>query len=388
MRSDQRIPLSVPFFGGNEWKYVKECLDTGWVSSAGPFVTRFEQEVAAYVDAPHAVALVNGTAALHIALLVAGVRPDDEVLVADLTFVAPVNTIRYCQAHPVFMDMHAGTWQLDVDKVARFLAEECEMRGGECVNRRTGRRVRAIVPVHLFGLVADVDRLVEVARRHAVRVVEDASEGLGVRYRGRHVGTFGDVGTFSFNGNKIMTTGGGGILVTHDAETARHARYLTNQAKDDALEGIHHTVGYNYRLTNLHAALGIAQLEQMPDFVAKKRAIARAYREALRDVAGVTSMPEVPGADATYWLYTILLAAGTTVERRKQMIAALGERGVETRPIFHPMHALRPYRECQAYRIEHAPDLYARGISLPSSVGLGAEDQRRCIAIVKETLGA
>jgi len=380
------IPLCAPAFRGNEWAYLKECLDTGWVSSAGPFVDRFEREVAAYVGVAHAVAVVNGTAALHTALRVVGVQPDDEVLVSDLTFIAPVNAIRYCQAHPILVDAHPGTWQMDVGKVAQFLDEMCEVRDEACYNRETGRRLRAIVPVHILGLAVEIDRLIEVAHRYHLRVVEDAAEGMGVRFRGRHVGTFGDVGVLSFNGNKIMTSGGGGMVVTDNAGHAEYARYLTTQAKDDPIEHLHHEVGYNYRMTNLQAAVGLAQLEQLEHFIARKQAIARAYDEALQGLDGVTRMPTPSETQATYWLYTILLDEGITLADRQATIRQLQRAGIEARPLWHPIHGLAPYRQCQTVAIEHAMRLYERGLSLPSSVGLSDQELQRCVAALKRSL--
>lgn len=382
------IPLSEPEIRGNEWKYVKECLDTGWVSSLGPFVDRFEREVADYVGASHAVAMVNGTAALHTALRVAGVRPGDEVIVSNLTFIAPVNAIRYCQAHPVLMDADPDTWHMDVGKVAAFLAEECEVRGEDCYNRCTGRRVRAILPVHLLGFACQMDRVMALARRYRLEVVEDASEAMGVRYRGRHVGTIGNVGVFSFNGNKIVTSGGGGILVTDDRSHAERARYLSTQARDDALEYIHNEIGYNYRLSNIQAALGVAQLEQLDDFIARKRAIARAYHNALSDVAGITLMPAPPDTEPTWWLYTILLDGATTLAERKTVIKNLNDRGFGARPLWHTIHDLPPHRDCQAVRIEHSIRLYERAISLPSSVGLGDDELQRCVDVLKRSIRA
>jgi len=386
---ERTIPLSAPALHGNEWKYLKECLDTGWVSSAGPFVDQFERRVKAYVKAGGAVATVNGTAALHIALRVAGVQPGDEVLVSTLTFIAPVNAIRYCGAHPVFIDADVATWQMDVAKAERFLQGECEVRptrdgaGLECRNRRTGRRVRAILPVHILGSACAMDRIVELAERYRLRVVEDAAEGMGVRYRGRHIGTWGHVGALSFNGNKIMTAGGGGMLVTDAPAEAAYARLLTMQAKDEGLEYIHTEVGYNYRLTNLHAAVGLAQLEQLEGFIEKKRAIARAYEEALGDLDGITLMPTPPHTESTYWLYTILLPEGTTVEARTAWINQLRAQGIEARPLWHPIHALPPYRDCQRVEIACAPELYARAVSLPSSVGLRDDDLERCAAALR-----
>ncbi len=382
------IPLSVPEIQGNEWKYVKECLDTGWVSSAGPFVSRFERELAAYAGAAEAVAVVSGTAGLHVALRAVGVEPGDEVLVSGLTFVAPVNAILYCQASPVLMDADPRTWQIDCDKVAEFLDRECDRRGDATYNRRTGRRVRAIVAVHILGLACRMDRIVELARRYGLGVVEDAAEALGVRYQGRHVGTFGNIGVFSFNGNKIATAGGGGMLVTDNGRYAEHARYLTTQAKDDELEYVHGEVGYNYRLSNVQAAIGVAQLERIDEFVERKRAIAAAYHEAFSGLAGVTPMPVPPQTAATWWLYTILLPERTSLEERKAFIRGLHADGIHARPLWHPVHELAPYRGYQAYRIEHAPVLYRRAVSLPSSVGLQETDLARCIAAVRARLGA
>lgn len=380
------IPLSVPELQGNEWKYVKECLESGWVSSAGPFVDRFERETAAYVGMTHAVAVINGTAALHTALRVVGVQPEDEVLVSDLTFIAPVNAIRYCGAHPVFVDADPTTWQMDVEKAAAFLEQECELRGEACYNRHTGRRVHAIVPVHILGLTCEMDRIVELARRHRLRVVEDAAEAIGVRYRGRHAGTVGDVGVLSFNGNKLITCGGGGMLLTDRPDDATYARYLTTQAKDDELEYLHNEVGYNYRLTNLQAAVGVAQLEQLDGFIARKRAIARAYDEAFRDLDGITTMPRPAHTESTSWLYTILLKAGTSLAQRQAFIRRLHAQGIGARPLWRPIHTLPPYRNCQAVAIEHAIRLYERAVSLPCSVGLDESDLARCVAVVKPAL--
>lgn len=381
---ERTIPLSVPVLRGNEWKYLKECLDTGWVSSVGPFVDRFERDLATYVGAAHAVAVVNGTAGLHMALRVVGIEPEDEVMVSTLTFIAPVNAIRYCQAHPVFVDAHPATWQMDVEKAARFLAQECEVRHGACYNRRSGRRVSAILPVHILGLACEMDRILELARTYHLKVVEDAAEGMGVRFRGRHVGTFGDVGVLSFNGNKIITSGGGGMVVTHSPDSAASVRYLTTQAKDDEREYIHNEVGYNYRLTNLQAAVGVAQLEQLEGFIAKKRAIARAYEQAFSGLDGVVLMPTPAHTEPTYWLYTILVRDR---RQRDALLARLAEEGIEARPLWQPIHTQRPYHGCQAAGpITVATELYERAVSLPSSVGLSETDVQHCAGRVRRLL--
>ena len=301
------IPLIVPEIRGNEWKYVKECLDTNWVSSVGSYVDRFEKMVAERAGTKYAIATVNGTAALHIALLLAGVQADDEVVVSSLTFIAPANAIRYVGAWPVFIDAEPRYWQIDPAGVVDFLDNGCSWDGEAVRNRRTGRRVKAILPVHILGHPADLDPILDVAAKYSLPVIEDATEGLGARYRGKSLGGLGHVGCFSFNGNKIITTGGGGMLVTNDAEWAARARYLTTQAKDDPIEYVHNAVGYNYRLTNLLAAMGCAQIEQLDTFVEAKRQIASRYHESLISLPGVRLPEQADWAFSTFWMYTVLI---------------------------------------------------------------------------------
>ena len=245
------IPLCVPEIRGNEWKYVKECLDTNWVSSVGSFVDRFERMLADYIGTIHAVATTSGTAALHIALLVAGVQPDDEVLVPTLSFIAPANAIRYTGAWPVFIDSEPIYWQMDPEKVLDFLEKECRWQGESLLNKTTGRRVKAILPVHILGHPCDIDPIREAAQKYDLAIIEDATESLGAKYKGNMVGRLGDIACFSFNGNKLITTGGGGMIVTNDESWANRARYLSTQAKDDPIEYFHSEIGYNYRLTNI-----------------------------------------------------------------------------------------------------------------------------------------
>ena len=284
--ADDFIPLSVPEIRGNEWRYVKECLDTNWVSSGGSYVDRFEQLVAQQAETKYAVATVNGTSALHVALIVAGVQPEDEVLVSTLTFIAPVNTIRYVGAWPVFIDAEPTCWQMDPERVVEFLEKDCRWSDGRLYNRHTGRRVTAIIPVHILGHPVDLDPILAVAKKFGLKVIEDATEGLGATYKGRGLGSLGDIACFSFNGNKIITTGGGGMLVTNSEEWFTKAKYLTTQAKDDPIEYVHGEVGYNYRLTNLLAAVGCAQMEQLDSYVAIKRKIAARYTEKLQMCQG------------------------------------------------------------------------------------------------------
>jgi perosamine synthetase len=358
---------------------VKECLDTNWVSSVGTFVDRFERETADWVGARHAVAVVNGTAAIHVALLAAGVGPDDEVLVPSLTFMATANAIRHCGAWPVFMDSTRESWTVDPTKTAEFLARECETRRGVVVNRTSGRTVKALMPVHLYGHPSDLDALLELTARYPIALIEDAAEALGACYKGRRVGAHGLAACLSFNGNKIITTGGGGMVLTNDDAIAKRLRSLTTQARVDAREWIHGEVGFNYRLTNLQAALGVAQLEQLDGFVEDKRASARAYAAALGRLEGVEPMGEQPWALSSFWLYSVTLDPAVWGPARR-VIDATSEAGIQCRPLWYPLHRQPPFRDvCQAYRIEVADLLHARGLSLPSSVGITAAQRERVV---------
>ncbi|MBI3320933.1 MAG: LegC family aminotransferase [Candidatus Omnitrophica bacterium] len=383
--SAKTIPLSVPELGTTAWTYVKECLDTGWVSSAGPFVDRFEHEVAKYLGVASAVAVVNGTAALHLALLVAGVQPDEEVLVSDLSFVAPANAIRYVGAWPVFMDADPATWQMDPEKVSEFLTRACQWRDGKLFNPVTRRRVTAILPVHILGHPCDMDALRALAQRYQLRVIEDAAESLGAHYRGRQVGALGDIACLSFNGNKIITTGGGGMVASDNIKWVERARYLSTQAKDDPEEYIHHEIGYNYRLTNVQAALGCAQLEHLEHYVERKARMAQRYEAALSDLPGIVCMPSAAWADPTYWLFTVRFTGGDPA-LAAHVVASLASRGIQARRLWRPLHRLPMYRAAQAYQIEFADTLYAEAVSVPSSVGLRDEECERVIRAVRDSV--
>lgn len=371
---DGFLPLCVPEIRGNEAKYVQECIETGWVSSVGTYVDRFERAVADSVGAQFGVATVNGTAALHIALKVAGIEGGDEVLVSTLTFIAPANTIRYVGAYPVFIDCEPAYWQMDPQRVEDFLKRGCQYRDGKLYNRATHRRVKAIMPVHILGHPVDLDPILEIAQGYDLVVLEDATEGLGSSYRSRKVGNLADIGCFSFNGNKIITTGGGGMLVTNNESWARKAKYLTTQAKDDPLEYIHGEVGYNYRLTNLLAAMGCGQMEQLPDYVAAKRRIAAMYSAALDGVPGVTPMAEAPWAQSTYWLYTILVDESRFGMDSRALLRQLDRAKIQTRPLWQPMHRSRVFDDCGTFDCPVADRLNAEALSLPCSVGISEHD--------------
>jgi perosamine synthetase len=364
------IPLCAPEIRGNEWKYVKECLDSNWVSSAGLFVDRFEQMVAEYTGAQYAVATVNGTAALHVALLVAGVKPDEEVLVSTLTFIAPANAIRYAGAWPVLIDAEPYYWQIDPQRVADFLNTKCQWSAGKLVNKTTGRRVAAILPVHILGHPVDIDPIIELARKYELAVIEDATESLGSEYKGHKVGHLGDIACFSFNGNKIITTGGGGMIVSDNAQWARKAKYLTTQAKDDPVEYVHEEVGYNYRLTNLQAAVGCAQMEQLDDFIAAKRRTAAAYAEALQDVAGIEFMQEAVWARSIFWMYTILVNEEEYGQDSRSLMHQLANRQIQSRPLWQPLHLSPVYSNAQRCGHQVAERINRLALSLPSSVGI------------------
>ncbi|HSP16246.1 MAG TPA: LegC family aminotransferase [Thermoanaerobaculia bacterium] len=379
----RRIPLSEPLLGGNERAYIEECIQSNFVSSVGPFVDRFEHAVANYVGAGYGVAVVNGTAALHVALLVAGVGVDDEVLVSDLTFVAPANAVRYVGAWPVFIDAEPEYFEMDPGRVIDFLEKECRWSNGELRNRTTGRRVRAIIPVHVLGHPCDIGPIVDAVRKYDLTVIEDATESLGAKYKGRMVGTLADMACFSFNGNKIITTGGGGMLVTDNEKWARRAKYLTTQAKDDPVEYVHNEIGYNYRLTNIQAAMGVAQMEQLPHFVERKREIARLYEDLLGDLPGIRLMGQAHWAFSNFWLYTVRIDAEKFGMDSRGLMTALKRDNVESRPLWRPLHMLPPHRNSQHFLSGVSESLYRDALSIPCSVGLSRDDVTavaRCVA--------
>jgi perosamine synthetase len=379
------IPLCVPEIRGNEWRYIKECLDTNWVSSVGSYVDRFERTLAEYVGTKYAIATVNGTAALHIALLAAGVQPDDEVLVSTLSFIAPANAIRYAGAWPVFIDAEPRYWQMDPEKVVAFLEKECRWQNGHLANTTTGRRLKAILPVHILGHPCDMDPILEVARKYDLVVVEDATESLGARYKGRTVGHLGDIACFSFNGNKLITTGGGGMIVTDNQSWAERARYLTTQAKDDPIEYIHNEIGYNYRLTNVQAAMGCAQMEHLDDYLAAKRRIAATYTEALKKLPGITAMTQAPWALSSFWMFTIQVDRERYGMDSRTLMSRLAAGGIQTRPLWQPLHQSPAHPACLAIGGPAAEQLYRDCLSLPCSVGLGEEAQQKTVAAVVES---
>jgi perosamine synthetase len=368
----QPVALHEPRFAGNEWIYLKDCLDSTFVSSVGKFVDRFEAALAAYTGARHAVAVMNGTAALQVAMLLAGVQRDDEVLIPALTFVATACAVRYCGAAPHFVDSEPRTLGMDVKALREYLHGIAEIRGEHCINRSTGRVIRALVPMHVFGHPMDIEAAVALARDFRLALIEDAAESLGSTAHGRHTGTFGLMGTLSFNGNKTVTTGGGGAILFDDSELARRAKHLTTTAKvPHRWEFNHDAVGYNYRMPNLNAALGCAQLEQLDDFVDAKRRLFELYRTAFARVPGVQLMPEPSGTRSNYWLQTLLLDE-SAADQRDWILQATNDVGLTTRPLWTLMHRLEPYQEFPRMDLSAAESLARRIVNIPSSSQLAS----------------
>lgn len=363
--------LHEPEFSGNDWLYVKECIDTGWVSSTGGFVDRFEEMLAGYTGARRAVAVVNGTSALHVCLKLSGVGPGDEVLVPSLTFVATANAVTYCGAVPHFVESDERTLGVDPVKLGAYLEEIAVPSDTGPVNRKTGRRIAAVIPVHVFGHPVDMGPLIQTASRFGLKVVEDAAESLGSLYRGRHTGTMGLISAVSFNGNKIITTGGGGAILTDDEELGRLAKHLTTTARVEHPREITHDMSaFNYRLPNINAALGCAQMERLDDFLGRKRSLAARYMQSFEKIEGVRFFSECGFAKSNYWLNALILDEEHSGERERLMEEA-GALGVPTRPAWTPMHRLPMFTGCPRMGLETTEALAGRIVCMPSSASLG-----------------
>lgn len=372
------IPLSVPQIEGNAWKYVKNCLDTHWVSSVGRYVGLFEQSVARYAGARHAVACVNGTAGLHLALSLCDVGPGDAVLTPALTFIATANAVSYTGATCVFLDCEPRRFNLDLDRLEEFLDKKCR-RAKKSLLTRNGLRVKAILPAHILGYPIDMKRLTSIARRHRLALIEDAAESVGSFWDGRHTGTFGQAGILSFNGNKIITTGGGGMILTNDAAMAKRARHLTQQAKAGEHEYIHDAVGYNYRLTNILAALGVAQMESLPKFLRKRRIISSWYARRLK-----TAAPLEPVEASAVW-NRWLLSVQTDGKRERDRILALLERhGCQARLLWRPVPLQKPYLSHPSEPIPESQRAYETVVNIPSSTSLTEAQVDRVAGLLKD----
>jgi perosamine synthetase len=382
------IPLSEPCLKGREFDYLVDAFLSTWISSSGKYIELFESKFSKLFGDSSAVATNSGTSALHITLVESKIGRDDEVIVPTITFISPINTVKYVGAEPVFMDCDDHL-NLDIAKVEQFLATECDFNGEKVINKKTKRRVRAIIPVHVFGNLVDMEYLMDVASRYNLTVIEDATEALGSyfktgNYKGKQAGVTGDYGCFSFNGNKIITTGGGGMVITKKKDNADHIRYLVAQAKDDSVFYKHNEIGYNFKMTNLTAALGVAQLENLLTFVQDKRKNFNIYAEALDGYKGLSLIKEPPYSFSNHWFYSLVVDKEKFGISRDQLLQKLLDNSIQSRPVWYPNHLQKPYLNCQRYCIEKANWYYDKVINIPCSSNLSVEEIKNVIKVIKE----
>lgn len=387
---DKFIPLSIPNFEGNEKKYVDDAIDQGWVSTGGAYITKLEQEMAKFLHTENVAACQSGTSALHLSLVETGVKPGDAVLVPPLTFIAAVNPVKYQFATPIFIDCDDSLC-LDPGKLLSFCEEECELEGGSL--KYKGQTVKALVVVHVFGNMADMESIMDTAEKYHLKVIEDATEALGTkytegRYAGRYAGTIGHFGCFSFNGNKIITTGGGGAVTAHEPKAVDHIRFLSTQAKKDPHYYVHDEVGYNYRMTNLQAALGVAQMEELPEFIRRKQQNYEQYKAELDGFEYGMLMPFREGTDSNKWLYSIDVNRARVTASIREIITALHDRGIEARAVWGLINEQRPYEGETTYRLEKAPYYASRILNIPSSTQITKDEISYVAAEVKQLLRA
>jgi perosamine synthetase len=377
------VPLSVPHLNGNEWKYVKECLDTGWISSAGEFVNRFENMVAEYTGAKYGVACMNGTVGLHIAQILCGVTADDHVIAPNITFIATLNAIKYTGASPILIDVNPLDYQMDLELLETFLNENAVQKSDENGNyfvlNSTNKRIKAIMPVHVLGNMGNLDKLQQIATKFKLEIIEDSTESLGSFYKGKHSGTFGKMGIFSFNGNKIISTGGGGVIVTDDEVLAKKAKHLTTQAKVSQMEYIHDEIGYNYRLVNVLAAIGVAQMEEFPNLLENKRKMDAFYRNELNGVEDIAFQEVSNVVQANCWLFTFKTG------KMRELLTFLNENGVQSRPFWMPMNKLPMFKDdIYVSKSNQSEVIYSQCISIPSSAGITQKEMQYVVTKIKE----
>ncbi len=376
------IPLSVPNIAGNEWKYVKDCLDTGWISSVGAYVTKFEQMVAEFAGVKYGVAAVNGTAALHIALLLSGVKQNDYVILPNLTFVASANSIKYLGADPLLIDADPDLWQMDLNLLEEFLENETDEKNGRLIYIKDGRYIGAIMPVHILGNMCDMDRFLSIVKKYPLPIVEDSTEALGTTYKGKSAGSFSPLACFSFNGNKIISTGGGGVIVTNDEALAKHAKHITTTAKASADEYFHDEVGYNYRLVNVLAAIGVGQMELLPSFIKRKRECTNFYKTELAGVADIRFQQELPDVITNAWLVTI------QTEKQEQLLDHLNANQILSRRFWMPMNKLPMYNNCvYIQNRDNANYIYQTCLSIPSSTNITDKELSLVVNEIKAAIG-
>jgi perosamine synthetase len=373
------IPLSVPNLAGNEWEYVKDCLDTGWISSVGSYVNKFEEEVAKFVGAKYGISVVNGTAALHTCLILSGVKPGDYVIMNNITFVATANSVSYTGAEPILIDCEDRLWQMDLNLLEEFLSNDCYVEGEELRLKKDHRRIPVIMPVHVQGNIFDVDRFNGIVSKYPLIIIEDSTESLGSTYKGRFAGTFGHWGNMSFNGNKIISTGGGGVILTNDEVLAKKAKHITTTAKTDPMLYLHDEVGYNYRLVNILAAVGLAQMEQLPAFIERKKEIAKMYIEGLEGVGDIKFQEVLPEVEWNAWLFTI------RTDNQKKLLKELNANNVQCRPFWAPMNILPMYNKCIYVSANNTcENIHDTCLSIPCSTSIRNEEIFEVIEDIKQ----
>ena len=371
--------LSGPNMGGNELKYVSECIETGWVSSVGAYVDKFEKLSAEFAGTQYAVATSSGTTALHTCLVMLGVTASDYVIAPNITFIATCNSIKYTGAGLILIDADEFNWQMDLNLLQEFLENETEQKNGECFYKKNGRRIPVIMPVHVLGNICDMDRLMALAKKHNLVVLEDSTEALGSYYKGNHAGSFGIMGTFSYNGNKIITTGGGGMIVTHNEAFAKKAKHLTTQAKSDPFEYIHDEIGYNYRLVNVAAAMGVAQMEQLPGFLKRKKEIIAFYKNELNSIADISWQQVNDDVNPNWWLPTI------KTTKQRQVLKLLNDAKMQSRPFWVPMNQLRMFKdEIYYHKTDRSDFIYTHCLSIPCSTNITQADLKAVADKIKE----
>lgn len=373
------IPLSLPNLSGKEWEYVKQCLDTGWISTAGSFVDRFELEFTKYLDVKGAVSVVNGTSALHISLKLLGVQNNDLVIMPNVTFVASANAISYLGADPLLIDIDKNSWQMDLDLLENFLSTDCMFDSSKTLlHKQTSRKISALMIVHVQGNICDMDRLLAICSEYNLPVLEDAAEALGSKYKGQYAGTLGDIGCFSFNGNKIMSTGGGGMIVSQNSEYLKQAKHLTTTAKRDSLTYFHDEVGYNYRLVNVLAALGVAQLEQLDSFIASKTNTASYYKDNLKGFGDIGFQLVHDNVEPNEWLFTITTAS------MQELLDYLNTNGVMSRPFWIPMNQLPMYSNKIYINLNDvSASVHSSALSIPCSTNIVENDLQKVVSTIK-----
>lgn len=385
---DKIIPLSIPNFEGNEKLYVDKALEEGWVSTGGAYINQLEENIARFLQVSSAAACQSGTAGIHLAMIEADVQPNDYVIVPTLTFIAAVNPVRYQFAEPIFMDCDDSLC-LDPQKLRTFCEQECYIKDDKLIYKKTERVIKALVVVHIFGNMADMEAIMKIAQDYKLKVIEDATEALGTvyttgKYKGKYAGTIGDFGAFSFNGNKIITTGGGGIIVASSSKALEHIKYLSTQAKDDTLYYVHNEIGYNYRMTNLQAALGVAQLEELPEFIRRKNQNFALYEKYLEDCEGISLLPFRNGIMSNKWFYSLVIEKKIIPKSLEYFMEKLKEKGILTRPIWGLIHEQLPYKECITYQIEQALFYKEKILNIPCSTNITEEEIRYISENIKD----